>query len=350
MSARMGSDTSMTRRELLGRSIAWLGGVAAAGGLVSVPRAARGATTDVTFQLGWIISNGQIGEVVGRSLGYFEAEGINLKITPGGPNVDGVAIVAAGSAQAGNLSSSPSLMLARAGGIPVKCIAVGYQEHPFTYFSLPKKPIRTPQDMVGKKIGTQGTARILLRALLAHHKIKESDVQVVVMGSDMAPLMTGQVDAVTGWLTNTTALKAIGPDRVDMRLWDNGIQLYANLYYATDETIQKHADVLAAFIRAAAKGWAYTQQNPEKAVDLLVKTYPNLDRQGELEGIKPVIGFSFTKTTAAKGWGTMEPGVWERQLRVYEDLGQFKGPAPKVGEVMTESILQATAAARPRIG
>jgi NitT/TauT family transport system substrate-binding protein len=47
--------------------------------------------------------------------------------------------------------------------------------------------------MVGKRIGTQGTARILLRALLAKHKIKESDVQVVIMGSDMLPLVTGQV-------------------------------------------------------------------------------------------------------------------------------------------------------------
>jgi NitT/TauT family transport system substrate-binding protein len=63
-----------------------------------------------------------------------------------------------------------------------------------------------------------------------------------------------------------------------------------------------------------------------------------------------VIGFSFTKTTAAKGWGTMESSVWERQLRLYEELGQFKGPAPKVSDVMTESILQTTAAARPKIG
>jgi NitT/TauT family transport system substrate-binding protein len=340
----------LTRRTMLGRSAALLAGAAAGGGIVSVARSARGATSEVTFQLGWIMSNGQIGEVAGRSRGYFEAEGINLKFAPGGPNVDGVAIVAAGSAQVGNLSSSPSLMLARAGGIPVKCFAVGYQEHPFTYFSLPKKPIRTPQDMVGKKIGTQGTAKILLRALLAKNRIKESDVQVVVMGSDMTPLMTGQVDAVTGWLTNVSALKAIGPERVDMRLWDAGIQLYANLYYATDDTLQKHADVLAAFTRAAAKGWAYTHQNPEKAVDLLVKAYPNLDHAAELEAIKPVLGFSFTKTTAAKGWGTMEPGVWEQQIRVYDELEQFKGPAPKVTDIMTDAILKSTAAARPKIG
>ena len=36
--------------------------------------------------------------------------------------------------------------------------------------------------------------------------------------------MTGQVDAVTGWLTNTTALKVLGAERVDMALWDTGVQ------------------------------------------------------------------------------------------------------------------------------
>src|SRR5437667_11266820 len=207
-------NEGLTRRRLLGQSAAALAGLAAGAGIVSVPRAASGAPADVTFQLGWIISNGQIGEIVARSLGYFEAEQINLKIAPGGPNVDGVNVVASGSAQAGNLSSSPSLMLARAGGIPIKCFAVGYQEHPFTYFSLTKNAIRTPQDMVGKRIGTQGTARILLRALLAKKKGKEADMQGVVMGSDMLPLVTGQADAVTGWLTNVSGLRVLGPDRV----------------------------------------------------------------------------------------------------------------------------------------
>jgi len=45
--------------------------------------------------------------------------------------------------------------------------------------------------MIGKKIGTQGTARILLRALLAKHKIKESDVQVVVIGQRHGAALDG---------------------------------------------------------------------------------------------------------------------------------------------------------------
>jgi hypothetical protein len=46
----------------------------------------------------------------------------------------------------------------------------------------------------------------------------------------------------------------------------------------------------------------------------------------------------------------MEPGVWEQQLHIYDDLQQFNGPAPKVTDVMTDAILKATAAARPKIG
>jgi NitT/TauT family transport system substrate-binding protein len=46
----------------------------------------------------------------------------------------------------------------------------------------------------------------------------------------------------------------------------------------------------------------------------------------------------------------MEPSVWEQQIQVYNDLQQFKGQAPKVTDVMTDSVLKATAAARPKIG
>ena len=84
-----------------------------------------------------------MGEVVAKRMGIYAEEGIELEVTPGGPGVDGVASVAAGRAQSGQLSSSPSLMLARSAGIPVKAFAAGYQKHPFTYFSLANNPIRT---------------------------------------------------------------------------------------------------------------------------------------------------------------------------------------------------------------
>ena len=336
------------RRRILQHGVA-LGAAAAASSLVTVKSLAADAA-QVNMQLGWLASNGILGEIAAKRLGYYAEEGIELTVTPGGPGVDGVASVAAGRAQSGQLSSSPSLMLARSAGIPVKAFAAGYQKHPFTYFSLARNPIRTPRDMVGKTIATQPTAVILLKALLAANGIAEDQVEVVKMGSDMNQLMTGQAHAVTGWMTNTNALEILGDDRVDMMLWDAGIRLYANVYYTTDEMLAERQDVLVRYLAGSARGWAYVRQNPEGAVDHLVSEYRNLDRASELEAVGPVLGFAFDATTARDGWAAMNRKNWQEQIDAYADLGQFKGIVPGVDDVMTMEILEATESLRKRIG
>ncbi|WP_439403980.1 ABC transporter substrate-binding protein [Bradyrhizobium sp. DASA03076] len=337
-----------TRRSLL------QGGAALAVGAALSPittRRSRAASLQtVNMQLGWITGGNQIGEVVAKRLGYFEQENINFAIQPGGPNIDGVAIVASGRYEIGQLSSSPSLMLAASQGIPVTCFAVGAQEHPYAFFSLPKTPIRKPQDMIGRKVGVQATGQVLLTALLRRNGIPEDKVQKVIVGSDMTPLLTGQVDAITGWRTNTTALKVLGPEIITMRLWDNGVRLYALPYYTTTDFLKTKPDLLAGFLRAAGRGWAYAKANPEKAVDLLVQEYPNLVRADELEALPIMLNAEFTERTKTFAWGSFDPAVWQEQIDLHDELKQFAAGKPKLEQVMTTRILDMTANDRPKIG
>jgi NitT/TauT family transport system substrate-binding protein len=313
------------------------------------PRRAR-AAQPIEMQLGWIGGGNQLGEVVAQQLGYFVEEGLALTISPGGPNNDGVASVASGRAAVGQVSSSPSLMLAASQDLPIRCFAVSAQKHPYAFFSLAKNPAHTVADLRGKKVGVQATGVVLLRALLTKNGMELKDVQVVTIGSDMMPIMTGQVDVVTGWLTNTTALKVLGPDRVALRLWDAGVQLYANPYYATADTIAKNADQLACFIKASARGWAFAHGNRDKAVELLVKQYPNLVGADERAAADVMLDYTFDEHTKLAGYGAMDRDVWQAQIDLYAGLGQFTKRTPKVDEVMTLDILNATASARPRIG
>lgn len=335
------------------RDVLKLGAAAAAGfaggSFLSLEATAQSKPV-VNLQLGWLLSGNQIGEVCAKAMGYYDAEGIDLKIQAGGPNIDGVAVVAAGRFEAGQVSSSPSLMLAVSQDIPIKCFATGAQEHPYTFFSLKKKPVREAKDLVGKKVGIQATGVILLKALLAKNNIPEKQVEIVTIGADMSPMLTGQVDVATGWLTNTTALKVLGPDRVDMRLWDNGVKLYALPYYATVDTIKTKGELLAKFLRATGKGWAYAYANRDKSVELLVKEFPNLVAADEREALEPMLKYAFSPKTATEGWGTMDPAVWQDQIDLYASLGQFSKRTPKLDEVMTLDILKATADARPKIG
>ncbi|MFM0267694.1 ABC transporter substrate-binding protein [Paraburkholderia sediminicola] len=335
------------RRRLLRMTLA-AGGMAATGALLSV-RAFAGDRATVNMQLGWIPGGNQVGEVTAKRLGYYDQEGIDFHIQPGGPNIDGVAIVASGRSEAGEISSSPSIMLAVSEGLPIKCIAVGLQQHPYSFFSLRKNPVRTPHDMIGKRIGIQSTGMVLLKALLAKNKIPESQVNIVPIGADMMPLLSGQVDAVTGWQTNTTALKPLGADRVDLRLWDTGVRLYALPYYANTETLKDHPDTVTRFLRATARGWLYANTHRDQAVDLLIKEYPNLNHGDERVAIDSLMGYAFDQATQTQGWGTMDAKVWEEQISMYGQLGQFQKGQPKVDDVMTMDVLNATRSSRLKV-
>ena len=241
-------------------------------------------------------------------------------------------------------------MLARSAGLPIKCVAAGYQQHPFTYFSMAGNPVREPKDLIGKKVATQGTARILLRAMLAKNGISEDDVEVSVMGGDMAPLKIGQVDVATGWQTNIGALSVLGDERVDMKLWDAGIQLYANPYYTTDDVLQSNSEQITGAIRAIARGWGAVYEDPTAGVAALVERYPNLDLDSEMKAVDLVLGFAFNERTKAGGWGVMTEANWQDQIDTYDSLGQFANGAPKLADLMTLDILAATQDARPKFG
>ena len=340
--------SSIRRRSLLKTGAAATGFAAA--GLLPAGGFAQAKTQTVNLQLGWLAGNNQIGEVAAKHLGYFEEEKLNVVIHPGGPSIDGVAIVASGRHDIGQVSSSPSLMLAASQKIPVMCFATGLQQHPYAYFSLPKKPVRTAKDLVGKKVGIQATAKVLLNALMKKHGIAEKDVEIVIIGSEMTPILTGQTDVVSGWITNTTTLKPLGPDRIDLRLWDSGVRLYALPYYATKTTIEKKPDMLAGYVRAASRGWEYALKNPDKAAAMLVKEYPNLNLADEIEGSKVLLTFAFNANTQANGWGAFDAAIWQEQIALYDDLKQFSAGAPKLEDVITTKILEATKGARAKVG
>jgi NitT/TauT family transport system substrate-binding protein len=349
------ADGQPARRDFLktfaAGSLALAAGVPAGAFLSVDAQAQTQGLTKINFQSGWLYSSNQTGEVCAKRMGFYEQEGLELNIVQGGPNVDGLALVAAGRYEVGQLSSSPSLMIAISQNVPIKCFAVGAQQHPFAFFSRKHNPVRSARDFVGKRIGVPPpTSLILVRALLAKNAIDLRDVSLVLTGSDMDPLIKGEVDVVSGWLTNTTALKVLGSDRVDLRLWDAGVRLYALSYYSTLQTIHDRADLLSRFVRATGRGWEFAFNNREKALELVVAEFPHLNPGDEGPALDVMLSYAFNEATRQGGWGVMDQKIWADQIELFARLGQFPRKVPRVDDVMTMDILNATRNIRPRIG
>ena len=340
--------TRLGRRTLL-RSGGY-GLAALAGGLeVLLPRDAPAAPAKVVVKYDWLMSNGQVGDIVAAKRGYFQAEGLDVEFAPGGPNSATVPPVVSGQAQLGQFSDSAQLLLARAAGVPIKIIACGFRMSPFAFYSLPRAPIRSVHDMVGKRIGIQPTARFVLDAILAKNAIDPASLTVSNIGFDMTPLTTGQVDAVTGWITNTQALAVIGAQRIDLPMAGTGVPAYANVYFATDDAVADNADTLAAVIRAVGKGWGWTHANPQAAVALMVEACPQLDLAVEQKTVARIMALSFDAATGTDGWGSFDLASVREQISVYDRIGQFKPAAPRAEDCATRKILDMTAGARPKI-
>ncbi|MBV9169400.1 MAG: ABC transporter substrate-binding protein, partial [Chloroflexi bacterium] len=184
---------------------------------------AQGGTQQVSLRLGWLANSQYAGDFVAMDKGYFKQGGVDVKIDPGGPNIDPVSLTASGSNTIGNVSSIAAMFLARSQGVPVKAFATALQRHPFAFITTKDKNIHSPEDFVGKKIGIQATARPLIDAVIAKYNLPRDHIQIQVIGSDSTPLKTGQVDVITAWVIDAPQMAAIGPDAVPLLLWDMGI-------------------------------------------------------------------------------------------------------------------------------
>jgi NitT/TauT family transport system substrate-binding protein len=309
------------------------------------PRPAAAQSQSVSMRLGWLANAQYSGDFVALEKGWFKERGIELRIDPGGPSIDPISLTASGSNTIGNVASIAAMFLARSNGLPVRAFAAALQRHPFAFITLDKS-INSPKDFVGKKIGIQATARPLINAVIAKYQLPRDQVQVQVIGSDTLPLKTGQVDVITGWVIDAPQMAAVGPDAKALLLWDMGIRLYAFTYFTTDEVLEKRGDMLRDFLGASAQGWEWAADNPEAAVDIVLKYARDLKRDLELATWKRETPFLWSDKTKEHGWGWMEPQVWDDAIKAYADLGLLKTPITSK-DTMTQDVLR-RADGRPR--
>ncbi|MER8550820.1 ABC transporter substrate-binding protein [Mesorhizobium sp. M1217] len=323
---------------------------AGGGAVVSFGPAHADDVTPLRIQYDWLIGNGQLGDIVAQQKGFFRDEGLEVTFGPGGPNAQTVPPVLAGQAQLGQLSSTAQFFTAFEAGRPLMLFACGFRYSPYAYVSLPAKPIRTPQDFIGKTVAINPNGRYLLDLIMAKNGLDRSKVNVVTMGADMTPLVAGQVDAVTGFLTNTKALSILGPDIVTLLPAKTGVPNYANAYFTAADAFEPQKQNLAKFLRAVARGWGWAFENRRAAVDILCDAYPAIDREIEYKTVDLIMSLAFDEMTKEKGWGWHEREKLSTQIDLFKEIGKFPGKVPVVDDCVTWEILEMTADIRPKLG
>lgn len=229
---------------------------------------------DLTLQLSWIKNEEFAGEYIADSEGYFDEAGFGEVTLVPGPST-GVAELLSGSADIA-LSDSVAVGSAIASeGAPVKIIGATFQANPFTVLSLADGgDIATPEDLIGKRIGVQDSNLALFNALLAANDIDPSELTIVPVQYDPAPLTNGEVDGFVAYITNEAiTVEMAGIPTTNLPFADNGLPFVAETVTVTDEKIANDRELLKAFLVAEIKGWTEAIADPQKGADLALEEY-----------------------------------------------------------------------------
>lgn len=283
----------LNRRAFLGRSVAGAAGLAAIGVGGSTLLSACGSSSSsssssattagsggggnfgtLDYQLSWIKNVEFAGQYIADQRGYYSNAGFSkVNLISGGPNVQQDAVVAAGGALVG--VSTPDITApAVLKGAPLKIIGALFQKNPFCVMSLASKPINTPQDMIGKKVGVQAVNEPVWNAFLKANNIDPSKVTKVPVQFDPQPLVAGEVDGWFSFITNEpNLLKVQGVDTVTFLLNDYNYPLCSQTYMTTQKTIDSKRDLLKAYLVADIKGWHDSIADPKLGAQYAVDIY-----------------------------------------------------------------------------
>jgi ABC-type nitrate/sulfonate/bicarbonate transport system substrate-binding protein len=313
---------TIDRRRLL--RISALGGaglivgptIASALGITRV--AASGTTVpgeldEFNVQLGWIANVENAGEFVAASKGFYTDDGINPTLTPGGPGAILEPTVVSGAALVG-LSSADTIALANAEGAGLKIVGVTLQQNPSAVMSLASNPVPDAQSLEGKRLGLQQTADAIYEAFFLKAGVDASQVTIVPVQFDPAPLVAGEVDAFASFQTNQPiALAAQGIETVSWLLADYGYNLYADAFFVTEDTLADEAarDMVVRFLRATRLGWEDALADPAAAAQIVVDEYGaelDLDLEGQTATLEAFVPLIQTDEIAEQGlfWMTDE--------------------------------------------
>lgn len=227
----------------------------------------------VRTQLSWLKDVTFAGYYVADHEGYFTSEHVKDTLLSGGPSVpDTVTPATAGAADVA-LADFAAIIGAREQGSDLVAIGAVLQTSPGGFVSLASKPVRTAQDLVGRKIGLSPGTEAYVEAILRLNHLPVRYTRVPV-GSGTTALTNGQCDVMACYVTSQPlALKAAGHDVVAVTQSDLGMPDYALVMAARRSDIKKRRDDYVGYLRAVARGYQRNLDSPDLGTKLTLDTY-----------------------------------------------------------------------------
>lgn len=281
------------------------------------------------------------------ALGYFAAEGLDVEVVPGTSSAATLQLLVSGRAQVGVSVTDPAVVQRAKSGLKVKSFYAVSRRNGFMIAVLNDSPIKSFADLKGKKIGTADPgsgANVYLDARLVMAGLSPKDITQINVGYGgpaFEAVATGKVDALTTF--SGAIARQINSGYSFRMLPKAGFEdkMYSYNLYATDDYIAANPDVIERIGRATAKATVFMKTNPEAAVRIFWKQYPdrapkNQNDPSELAKDMAILKAQLSDMKAEElpvdfAWGSQDRQSWIALQDYLKEAGQVATPRD-VGE------------------
>ncbi|MEQ2528238.1 myristoyl transferase [Robertmurraya yapensis] len=305
----------------------------------------EGDLVPVKLQLKWVPQAQFAGYFVALENGYFEDEGLDVTIVPGGPDIVPEQQVANGAAEIG-IGWVASLLPHQEQGLPLVEIAQIYQKSGLLLVSKKDAGINSPADLAGKNIGNwMGGNEFEILALFDKYGLDQNkDLSFVKQGFTMDQFLAGEIDAASAMTYNEyhVVLEQGVPESdlsvIDMN--EEGVAMLEDNLFANKEWLEDNKEVAAKFIRASIKGWQKAIEDPEAAVDAVMKEAEegSSTREHQLTMMEEVAKLVVPEGFDSKNIGKIDDEMFKQTADIAHKFGVIKEPV-NLDEAYTHEIM-----------
>ena len=198
-------------------------------------------------------------------------------------------------------------------GKKLKIIAATLQTTPLAVMSLASKPVATPKDLYGKRLGIQSFQVADFDAFVASVGLEVSKIKLVTSLGNPSILTDGKVDAL--WVDVTNEPVTLHLQGVATHVWSVSQfrwNIFGDTLEVTDQSLadSKARDTVVHVLRATIRGWQAALADPASAVKTTLSSYGKslkLDSKQQLASLEAFKGLIETPYTKAHGLLTMSP-------------------------------------------
>jgi NitT/TauT family transport system substrate-binding protein len=254
-------------------------------GLLALAGAAA-AQEKFTYLTNWYAESEHGGFYQALAAGLYKKEGLDVTIKMGGPQVNGMQLLAAGQTDC-FMGFDVQTLKAREQGIAAVTVAAAFQKDPQVMIGHPET-VKKMEDLKGKTILISADANTNYWPWLKT-TYGLSDSQVRPYTFNIQPFVADKNVVQQGYLSSEPFAieKEAKFKPTVLLLADHGWTPYSTTIVCMEDTIKKKPKQVAAFVKATMQGWKdYLKGDPSAANALIKKDNPNMTDDLLANGIK----------------------------------------------------------------